>query len=108
MVEHELLKPLQGLLALVQQLSQLAEQAEWEALEVLALDYQQQAAFLHDENYLQRLKDATLMDDAGWLFEKIYAIHSDLDMFTQLQRDKVASELRQLNQSDKALNAYGR
>lgn len=108
MDNNELLKPLYEVLERAQELVRLAHAAEWDAMNVAAGKYQQHVTFLDDDVYLRALNDANLVDEAKAIIVKIQDVNNDLDSYTLLQREKVASELRQLSQSDKALDAYGR
>lgn len=108
MNSNELLKPLYEVLERAQELVRLAHAEEWEAMNTAASKYQQHVTFLDDDVYLHALNDANLVDQAKAVIVKIQDVNNDLDSYTLLQREKVASELRQLSQSDKALEAYGR
>lgn len=108
MDNNELLKPLYEVLERAQELVRLAHAADWEALNVAASKYQQHVTFLDDDVYLHALNDANLVDEAKAIIVTIQNVNNDIDSYTLLQREKVASELRQLSQSDKALDAYGR
>lgn len=108
MNNDELLQPLRAMLTQVQHLISLAQAEQWEALSLAAGEYEQQLALLGDDAYLHALTAAHLADDAKVIITKILTLNNDLDSYTLLQREKVASELRQLSQSGKALEAYGR
>jgi hypothetical protein len=108
MDNNELLKPLYEVLARAQELVRLAHEEEWDAMNVAASKYQQHVTFLDDDVYLHALNAANLVDEAKAIIVKIQVVNDDLDSYTLLQREKVASELRHLSQSDKALDAYGR
>ena len=108
MNSNELLKPLYEVLERAQELVRLAHAEEWEAMNTAASRYKQYVTFLDDDVYLHALNDANLVDEAKAVIVKIQDVNNDLDSYTLLQREKVASELRQLSQSDKALEAYGR
>ncbi len=108
MSNNELLKPLYEILDRVNELVQLAQAEDWEAMNTAADKYQQHVTFLDDDVYLQALQDAHLVEEAKAIIVQIQSLNDDLDTHTSLQRDRIASELRQMNQSDKALEAYGR
>ncbi len=108
MENNELLKPLYEILERVQELVRLAQSEEWDAMNTAADKYQQHVSFLDDDVYLRALNEAHLVDEAKAIIVKIQGVNDDLDSYTSLQRAKIASELRQLTQSDKALEAYGR
>ncbi|RYY75687.1 MAG: flagellar protein FliT [Gammaproteobacteria bacterium] len=107
MDNNELLKPLQEILERAEALLDLAEAQQWEELDAAASNYQQHVTFLNDDVYLKAIQDAALVDEAKALIAKIQVMNDDLNAHTTLQRDKIASELRQIVQSGKALNAYG-
>lgn len=108
MENHELLKPLYEVLDRVKDLVKLAQAEEWEAMNAAANKYQQHVTFLDDNVYIQALQDAHLVDAAKSIIVQIQGLNNDLDTHTTLQREKIASELRQMAQSDKAMEAYGR
>lgn len=108
MENNELLKPLYEILDRVKDLVQLAQAEAWEEMELAATKYQQHVKFLDDNVYIKALQDAHLVETAKTIIVEIQGLNDDLDMHTNLQREKIASELRQMNQADKAMNAYGR
>lgn len=108
MENNELLKPLYEILDRVKVLVELAKAEEWEAMEIAATQYQQQVTFLDDDVYIQALQTAHLVDEAKLIIAEIQLTNDDLDIHTNLQREKIASDLRLMHQSDKAMNAYGR
>lgn len=107
MESNELLKPLYEILARVQELVRLAKAEEWEAMNTEASKYQQHVTFLDDNVYLQALNDAHLVDDAKAIISQIQMVNDDLDFHTCLQRERIASELRQMQLADKVMDAYG-
>lgn len=107
MENNELLKPLYEILARVQELVRLAKAEDWETMNTEASKYQQHVTFLDDNVYLQALNDAHLVEDAKTIIAQIQVLNDDLDVHTCLQRDRIASELRQMQLADKAINAYG-
>ncbi len=107
MSNDDLLKPLYEVLDRVKEMVALAQAQEWEAMDTAANKYQQHVTFLDDNTYIQALQDACLVEEAKAIIVKIQGMNDDLDAHTSLQREKIASELRQLSQSDKALEAYG-
>lgn len=108
MNRNELLQPLYEALALAQELVSLAQAENWEAMDLATSQYQQKLSLLGDAVYMQAINDTHLVDEAKAVIVKIHAINNDLDSYTLIQREKVASELRQLSLSGKALEAYGR
>jgi len=108
MNQNELLQPLYEALTLAQELVSLAQAEAWETMDPATTQYEQQLSLLGDEAYMQAIRDAHLEDEAKVVIVKIQAINDDLDSYTLLQREKTASELRQLSQSGKALEAYRR
>ena len=108
MDNNELLKPLTEILARVKALVELAQAEDWATLEVAANEYQAHVALLEDATYLKSIHDAHLVEEAKEIITEIQTQNQDLDTYTSLQREKVASELRQITQSTKALDAYGR
>jgi conjugal transfer/entry exclusion protein len=81
---------------------------DWDALDSAASQYQQHMSVLDDATYIQAINDAQLVEAAKAIILQIQSLNDELDMYTNLQRERVASELRQIHQSGKALDAYGR
>ena len=105
---NALLQPLYDILAQAEALVSLGDAEEWEALEVELVDYQQKVSFLNDERYLKAIQDEQLTDQAKDVIAKIQVLNDKLDLHANEARDKIASELRQMMQSNKAIDAYGR
>ena len=108
MDNNEILKPLHEILMQAQKLVLLAQAEDWVAMETEVSRYQQQMAIMEDAVYLTAIRHAHLVEEAKTVIVKIQTINDDLDSYAVLQREKTASELRQLSQSGKALEAYGR
>ncbi len=104
----ELLTPLHKLLARAQELIRLGQAEDWEAMNSVAIQYQQQIHVLDDATYIQAITDAHLAEAAKAIIVQIQHVNDELDAYASLQCEKIASELRQINQSGKALDAYGR
>jgi len=107
MTDNEILQPLNEIMNRAQELTELARAQDWEALDVAAVKYQQQVALLEDKTYLKTISDAGLNETAKNIIAKIQFLNDDLDSYTSLERERISSELRQMMQSNKALNAYG-
>jgi Flagellar protein FliT len=105
---HEILTPLADILVRVQGLVQLAQAEDWIAMEAAAAEYEQRVAILEDATYFKSISAANLVEEAKAIIAQIQTVNNELDSHTALERDKVASELRQITQSNKALEAYGR
>ena len=103
-----LLQPLQQLLTQVQLLLAFAHAENWDAIQIEMVDYQKRAVLLEDEIYLQSLKDANLVIEAQGLMLQIQGFNQQVDEHAEAFHEKVASELRQMNLSNKALDAYRR
>ena len=107
MDNNELLKPLSDILARVQTLVEFAQVEDWVAMEVATTEYEQNLSILEDATYFKSVKDANLTEEAKTIIAAIQAVNNDLDTYTAIHREKIASELRQMTQSNKALEAYG-
>ena len=105
---HELLNPLADILARVQSLVDLAQAEDWVVMEVATAEYEKRVALLEDASYFKSISDANLVEEAKAIIKQIQDVNNDLDTHTALQREKIASELRQITQSNKAIDAYGR
>jgi hypothetical protein len=106
--QPSLLQPLQQLLSEADALMQLALEEDWEGLQPQAENFQQHMHLLEDQAYLARLRDAGLATQAQDVLLQIQLLNDQLDLMTSNARDKVSSELRQIIQSNKAMDAYGR
>ena len=108
MNSENLLHPVAQLLAQAEMLLVLAEAEDWLALEGQMAGYQARVGLLEDQAYLQTLKDAGLALSAQGLILQIHGINKKVDDLAQYSQQKIASELRHITQSDKAMDAYGR
>ena len=106
MDRENLLLPTQILLKKVQLLVELAIAEDWQAMEILAADYQKKAAQLNDEIYLKELANANLTTEFQSLIEQIQTHNDKLDEQVNAKRESVATELRHIMQADKAMDAY--
>jgi len=105
---NELLEPLHSLLERAETLSLLITAQDWQALEDGMPAYEQQASFLNDEAYTNALINTNQAEEAQAIIAKIQQLNDIMDRAAVENRDKIAAELRQMNQSNKALDAYGR
>ena len=103
-----LLQPLYDILAQAEALSSLGDAQNWEALETELVSYQQKVSFLNDDRYLKAVQDEQLTEEAKEIIARIQVLNDKLDLHANDARDKIASELRQMIQSNKAIDAYGR
>jgi len=108
MESNELLKPLHDILTRVKKLVELAQTEDWIAMEAATTEYEQHMTILEDATYFESITQANLTEEAKAIIAEIQVVNNDLDVHTVLQREKVASELRQITQASKALDAYGR
>lgn len=108
MSSTQLLQPLEQLLTQAESLLNLAQGNDWVGLAAEMVNYQQKITLLEDQAYLQSLKDAGLALDAQGLILQIHGVNQKVDEIAHESHEKIASELRQMIQSDKAMDAYGR
>lgn len=108
MSNQDLLQPLNETLEKAQELIRLAQAEEWSAFEEQFVNYERLAKYLNDEAYLKTLNDNNLGASAGEIVIQIQALNESLDLRASNVRDNIASELRQMMQSDKAMDAYRR
>lgn len=107
MKSERLLDPVNQLLGQAEALLLLAEAEDWQGLEGQMPDYLQKVTLLEDKTYLQSLKDAGLSLSAQGLILQIHGINQKVDELANDSQQKIASELRQIIQSGKAMDAYG-
>jgi|GEM_PF-636474 len=105
---NELLKPLYSLLERAETLSLLIVAQEWGTLEAELPAYEQEARFLNDETYTNALINTNQAEEAQAIIAKIQRLNDMMDVAAIENRDKIASELRQILQSGKAMDAYSR
>nr|WP_324260050.1 flagellar protein FliT [Cellvibrio fontiphilus] len=103
-----LLDPLARALSQSQALLSLAEVGDWDSFEALVQQRQQGLLSIHDAEYLTSLAQADLEAQAVHMINEIQSINKRLAELAELNRDQVASELRQNNKTMKAIDAYGR
>ncbi len=108
MSRENLLQPLNSLLTKAQELLILAQTENWDDVQIQFAEYQQQMSLLADANYLQALKDENLAAEAQALILLIQEFNQQLDSIAEQTHANISSELRQLIQADKALDAYRR
>ena len=105
---HSLLDPLIRALNQSQALLSLAQAGDWESFETLVQQRQQGLLSLNDAEYLESLAHANLEADAADIIRQIQALNKTLAQLAEQNRDSKASELRQSNLANKAIDAYGR
>ena len=108
MSTENLLQPLEQLLVQAESLLSLTQEEDWVALAAQMADYLQKVALVEDQTYLQSLKDAGLALEAQGLILQIHGINQKVDEVAQDSHEKIASELRHMIQSGKAMDAYSR
>lgn len=108
MIIPDLLQPLRETLEKAHELVRLAQAEEWSALEEQFMKYEQLTKYLNDEEYLKTLTDNNLGESAKEIILQIQALNESLDLRANNVMNDVASELRQMMQSDKAMDAYRR
>jgi len=108
MHSEKLLQPLNQLLLEAKNLLELAQADNWDDMQTQFAEYQQQVFLLADETFLHALKNENLADEAQALILQIQQINQQLDGFATQAHANIASELRQIIQADKALDAYRR
>jgi hypothetical protein len=102
-----LLAPINSLVEQSQHLLNLARTQDWQAFEVLLLQRQASMNVLLDENYLQAITKAGLDAEVKHMVMDIKTMNQQLTEMAGRRQDEVASEIRQINRTDKAMDAYG-
>ncbi len=108
MAIEPLLDPLVRALSQSQALLSLAQADDWESFETLVQQRQQGLLSINDTEYLESLAQADLEAKAADMIMEIKTINKQLAELAVISRDKSASELRQSNIANKAIDAYGR
>jgi flagellar protein FliT len=103
-----LLDPLARALSQSQALLSLAQAGDWESFETLVQQRQQGLLSVNDQHYLESLAQADLEAKAANVIQEIQAINKQLAELAETNRENTASELRQSNRANKAIDAYGR
>jgi hypothetical protein len=108
MNDETLLQPIHNLLIEVKALLVLAQAAKWDELNASLESYQVKLNVLSDKHYLQTIKDNNLNLEAQGIILQIQGFNAQVDELAECEHTRIASELRQMMQSDKALDAYSR
>lgn len=102
-----LLAPINSLVEQSQHLLNLARAQDWQAFEVLLLQRQACMNVLIDADYLQAVTKAGMENEVKHMVMDIKKINQQLTELATRRQDEIASEIRQLNRADKAMDAYG-
>lgn len=102
-----LLAPINSLVEQSQHLLNLARAQDWQAFEVLLLQRQASMNVLIDADYLQSVTKAGMENEVKQMVMDIKKINEQLTELASRRQDEIASEIRQLNRADKAIDAYG-
>ena len=102
-----LLAPVNSLVEQTQHLLNLARAQDWQAFEVLLQQRQAAMKVLMDANYLDSVTKAGLDSEVKQMVRDIKTMNQQLTELASRRQDEIASELRQINRADKALDAYG-
>lgn len=108
MDSYPLLDPITRALSQSQALLSLAQAGDWESFETLVQQRQQGLLTVSDQQYLESLAQADLESKAAEVIQEIQAINKQLSELAEINRENAASELRQSNRANKAIDAYGR
>jgi hypothetical protein len=108
MNDINLLEPLYQLLEQVNLLLGFAHAEKWDEFQVNLSAYQTQLAVLEDSRYLNAVKSSGLSAEAQRLVAQLQDLNHQLDGLAEQTHAKIASELRLMTQSTKALDAYSR
>ncbi|HSC66932.1 MAG TPA: flagellar protein FliT [Cellvibrio sp.] len=108
MDSNTLLDPLSRALSQSQALLSLAQAGDWDSFETLVQQRQQGLLSINDHEYLESLAQADLEAKAADVIQEIKAINQQLTELAETNRENAASELRQSNRANKAIDAYGR
>jgi len=102
-----LLAPINSLVEQSQHLLNLARAQDWQAFEMLLMQRQAAMAVLQDSQYLHAITNAGLDAEVKNMVSDIKMMNQKLTDMASRRQDEIASEIRQLNKGDKAINAYG-
>jgi hypothetical protein len=108
MKPENILEPLHTLLTQAQALLVFAQAENWSEFQTAFEHYQQNIFLLSDAAYIQTIQNENLSAEAQDFILQIQTINQQLDTLAEKTHANIASELRQILQSDKALNAYRR
>lgn len=102
-----LLAPVNSLIEQTQHLLNLARAQDWQAFEMLLQQRQAAMNVLLDANYLEAVTKAGLEAEVKQMVKDIKTMNQQLTELASRRQDEIASEIRQLNRADKAMDAYG-
>jgi hypothetical protein len=108
MNDKNILEPLNQLLVQVNALLAFAHSEHWDTFQVHLSAYQEQLTLLEDTAYLSAVKNSGLTSEAQSLVSQLQGLNQQLDVLAEQAHEKIASELRLMTQSNKALDAYSR
>ena len=108
MSREKLLQPLHNLLIKAQALLILSQAENADTLQIPFAEYQLQMSLFADPAYIQALRDANLADEAQALILQLQNFNQQIEERAANIYANIASELRQIIQADKALDAYRR
>jgi hypothetical protein len=108
MNDKNLLAPLHQLVEQVYVLLGFAHSEKWDEFQVNLSAYQAQLTLLEDAAYLNAVKNSGLTSEAQSLVSQLQGLNQQLDVLAEQTHEKIASELRLMTQSNKALDAYSR
>jgi Flagellar protein FliT len=108
MIDKNLLEPLHQIIEQVNVLLVFAREENWDELQENLGAYQNQLTILEQDTYLDALRDSQLTGSAQDLILQIQDLNQQLDLLAVGRHEKIASELRLMAQSTKALDAYSR
>jgi hypothetical protein len=102
-----LLAPINTLVEQSQHLLNLARAQDWQAFEVLIQQRQAAMNVLVDADYLEAITKAGLDAEVKQMVKDIKTMNQQLTELASRRQDEIASEIRQSNRVEKAIDAYG-
>jgi flagellar protein FliT len=99
--------PLKRALTQSEALLALAKADDWESFELLVQNRQQGLLVLQTPEFLHDVAELNAADEVARLIQAIQAINRELEDLSLKHQDGVASEIRHMAKSSKAMSAYG-
>lgn len=103
-----LLAPFERALSQSQTLLSLAQAEDWESFESLVQQRQQGLLEIQEAAFIASISKAQLESQAALIIQAIQSINKQLAQLAEVQRDNIASDLRQASKAVKAIDAYRR
>lgn len=102
------LAPFERALSQSQELLLLAQNADWDAFEVLVQQRHESLLDIRQDDFIRLVEQAQMGSQVALIIDAIQSINKQLEVLAAAHSDQIASDLRQVSKAVKALDAYCR